>query len=33
VNVLLKKAGSKVEHHGIKIEFIGQIGKCTHCAV
>ena len=27
----LKKAGSKVEHHGIKIEFIGQIGQCTQC--
>ena len=27
VNVTLKKAGSKMEHQGIKIEFIGQIGK------
>ena len=26
VNVNLKKAGSKMEHQGIKIEFIGQIG-------
>ena len=26
VNVSLKKAGSKMEHQGIKIEFIGQIG-------
>ena len=25
VNVSLKKAGSKMEHQGIKIEFIGQI--------
>lgn len=25
VNVTLKKPGSKLEHHGIKIEFIGQI--------
>ncbi|XP_043191964.1 vacuolar protein sorting-associated protein 26B-like [Amphibalanus amphitrite] len=25
VNITLKKAGSKLEHHGIKIEFIGQI--------
>ena len=23
----MKKAGSKMEHQGIKIEFIGQIGK------
>jgi len=27
VNVQLKKPGTKVEHHGIKIEFIGQIGE------
>ncbi|KAH9366478.1 hypothetical protein HPB48_015272 [Haemaphysalis longicornis] len=27
VNVTLKKPGSKLEHQGIKIEFIGQIGK------
>ena len=27
VNVNLKKAGSKLEHQGIKIEFIGQIGE------
>ena len=26
VNITLKKAGSKMEHQGIKIEFIGQIG-------
>jgi len=25
VNITLKKSGSKLEHHGIKIEFIGQI--------
>ena len=25
MNITLKKAGSKLEHHGIKIEFIGQI--------
>ena len=31
VNVLLKKSGTKVEHHGIKIEFIGQIGECNDC--
>jgi Vacuolar protein sorting-associated protein 26 len=23
----MKKSGTKVEHQGIKIEFIGQIGK------
>ena len=27
VNITMKKAGSKMEHQGIKIEFIGQIGK------
>ncbi|KAH7934750.1 hypothetical protein HPB52_000040 [Rhipicephalus sanguineus] len=27
VNITLKKPGSKLEHQGIKIEFIGQIGK------
>ncbi len=27
VNVTLKKAGTKLEHQGIKIEFIGQIGE------
>jgi len=27
VHVNLKKAGTKMEHQGIKIEFIGQIGK------
>lgn len=26
----MKKAGSKMEHQGIKIEFIGQIGKLFH---
>lgn len=26
----MKKAGSKMEHQGIKIEFIGQIGKLNH---
>lgn len=30
VNVTMKKAGSKMEHQGIKIEFIGQIGKLNH---
>jgi vacuolar protein sorting-associated protein 26 len=25
VNVVLKKPGSKLEHQGIKIEFVGQI--------
>jgi len=27
VNVVLKKSGVKVEHQGIKIEFVGQIGE------
>lgn len=27
VNVTLKNAGKRLEHQGIKIEFIGQIGK------
>jgi len=27
VSVVLKKPGTKMEHHGIKIEFIGQIGE------
>ena len=31
VNVTLKKAGSKLEHQGIKIEFIGQIGRYNLC--
>lgn len=26
VNVKLKVPGKKLEHHGIKIEFVGQIG-------
>lgn len=26
----MKKAGGKMEHQGIKIEFIGQIGKIIH---
>lgn len=30
VNVTLKKPGSKLEHQGIKIEFIGQIGECRY---
>jgi len=32
VNVHLKKPGAKVEHHGIKIEFIGQIGESAQCS-
>ena len=28
VNVKLKVPGKKLEHHGIKIEFVGQIGIC-----
>jgi len=31
--VLLKKSGTKVEHHGIKIEFIGQIGEYNDSVV
>ena len=27
VNVKLKVPGKKLEHHGIKIEFVGQIGR------
>ena len=27
VNVTLKRPGSKLEHQGIKIEFVGQIGE------
>ena len=27
VNVNLKVPGKKLEHHGIKIEFVGQIGE------
>ena len=27
----LKIPGKKLEHHGVKIEFIGQIGKELHC--
>ena len=27
VNVTLKRPGSKLEHQGIKIEFVGQIGR------
>ena len=30
VNITMKKAGGKMEHQGIKIEFIGQIGKIIH---
>ena len=30
VNVNLKIPGKKLEHHGVKIEFIGQIGKERH---
>jgi hypothetical protein len=26
VNITLKRPGTKLEHQGIKIEFIGQIG-------
>ena len=26
MNVKLKVPGKKLEHHGIKIEFVGQIG-------
>ena len=26
VNVNLKYPGKKLEHHGIKVEFVGQIG-------
>lgn len=29
VNVTLKNPGKRLEHQGIKIEFIGQIGKCN----
>ena len=35
VNVNLKVPGKKLEHHGIKIEFVGQIGEklfvILHC--
>lgn len=35
VNVTLKNPGKRLEHYGIKIEFVGQIGewmdgRCTH---
>ncbi len=29
VNIHLKKAGQKLEHQGIRVEFIGQIGLCV----
>ncbi len=28
VNVTLKNPGKRLEHQGIKIEFVGQIGRC-----
>ena len=31
VNVKLKVPGKKLEHHGIKIEFVGQIGMQRLC--
>ena len=31
VNVKLKVPGKKLEHHGIKIEFVGQIGRQSLC--
>lgn len=30
VNVTLKNPGKRLEHHGIKIEFVGQIGGFKH---
>ena len=30
VNVTLKRPGAKLEHQGIKIEFVGQIGEYLH---
>ena len=30
VKVNLKNPGKKLEHHGIKIELVGQIGKRCH---
>lgn len=29
VNVTLKYPGKRLEHNGIKIEFVGQIGECV----
>ena len=31
MNVNLKVPGKKLEHHGIKIEFVGQIGEKLFC--
>ena len=33
VNVKLKVPGKKLEHHGIKIEFVGQIGRQSLCVL
>lgn len=33
VNVKLKVPGKKLEHHGIKIEFVGQIGMQGLCVM
>lgn len=30
VNVTLKTPGKRLEHYGIKIEFVGQIGELFH---
>lgn len=31
VSIKLKKAGTRLEHHGIKVEFVGQIGRSKIC--